>query len=111
MYVLLRGHKNRSDVVLVPQRLVDGNGITTPRRSTSGIPTYSRYEPCKAWSINEFVRLRSLGKELQDPFAPDPSNEGDCILVSHVRLHQETCRNIDNLTNFRRTTRFVGELL
>ena len=59
--------------------------------------------------INEFVGFLTVGKERQNA-SPDLRHQLFGLAASHLRLHDETCRYIDNVSDFPRSPRFVGEL-
>jgi len=67
-------------------------------------------QACKSWRIDDFVRGGAVWKEGQDAFA-NAFDEQLGFSTRHSRLHDETCRYIDKLSNFPHSTRLIRQLL
>ena len=67
-------------------------------------------ESSKPRRINEFVGLFAVREQRQD-VRTNAGNETFRIIDRQIRLHDESCRNVDKLSNLAHSPRLVGELL
>ena len=73
------------------------------------MPRVLRDESSKPRRVNEFVGVAAVWKQAENPFA-HALNKQFRVVNRHIRLHDQGCRNIDKLSYFPRTARFVRKL-